>query len=193
MVVYPGDPEVNVDLVRSIADGDDADLSHLDLGAHTGTHVDAPRHFLAGAAGADALPLDVLIGAAWVADATGVSGDVDLAALDALDVPPGTERLLLRTRNSALWAREAFSPEFASVAPDAASALVERGIRLVGIDYLSVGDPETHRTLLGAGVVVVEGLDLRRAPIGACRLICLPLRLVGLDGAPARAVLEIGA
>jgi arylformamidase len=192
MVVYPGDPEVRVDLVRSLVRGDDADMSRLDLGAHTGTHVDAPRHFIVDAPGADALSVDVLIGPAWVCDATGVQGDVDLAALDALDVPPGTERVLFRTGNSWLWARQTFSPEFAAVAPDAAAALVERGVRLVGVDYLSVGSHETHRTLLGAGVVVVEGLDLRRAPTGPCRLICLPLRLVGADGAPARALLEIG-
>jgi arylformamidase len=191
MPVYPGDPEVRLSAARSIAGGDGFNVSRLDFGVHTGTHVDAPRHLFDAGDGADALALDALVGPAHVADATALGGDVDLAALDALAVPAGTERLLLHTRNSALWEREGFSAGAAVLAPDAARALVARGVRLVGIDYLSIGDAETHRTLLDAGVVIVEGLDLRRAPAGPARLICLPLRLVGADGAPARVVLEI--
>ncbi len=191
MPVYPGDPAPNVSLAMSIAGGDPANVTRLDFGLHTGTHIDAPRHFFDDGAGVEALPLDALIGPAHVADATGLDGDLDLAGLDALAVPPGTERLLLHTRNSDLWALEDFQAGFASVAPDAARALVERGVRLIGVDYLSVGGPETHRTLLGAGVVVVEGLDLRAAPPGAVRVMCLPMRIVGADGAPARVVLEL--
>lgn len=191
MPVYPGDPVPSVSLAMSIAAGDLANLTRLDFGLHTGTHIDAPRHFFDDGAGVDGLPLDALVGPAYVADATGLDGDLDLAALDALAVPPGTERLLLHTRNSDLWALEDFQAGFATVAPDAARALVERGVRLVGVDYLSVGGPETHRTLLGAGVVVVEGLDLRAAPGGAVRVMCLPMRIVGADGAPARVVLEL--
>lgn len=194
MVVYDGDPEVRVESVTAIARGDLANVSRMELGTHTGTHVDAPRHFVDGAAGADRLPLDALVGPAVVADAAGAPGDVDAGALAALEVPPGTERLLLRTRNGALWERGEFTRDYVGVAEDAAAALVAMGIRLLGIDYLSIApsrDPApTHRVLLEAGVVVVEGLDLRRAPPGRYDLVCLPLRLEGADGAPARALLR---
>ena len=194
MVVYDGDPEVRIERVMEIARGDLANLSRMELGTHTGTHVDAPLHFVDGGAGADRLPLDALVGPAIVADARGAPGDVDAAALAALGVPPGTERLLLRTRNGDLWDRGAFTRDFAGVADDAARELVAMGVRLLGIDYLSIApsaDPApTHRTLLEAGVVVVEGLDLRAAPGGAYELVCLPLRIEGADGAPARALLR---
>ena len=194
MVVYDGDPEVRIERVMEIARGDLANLSRMELGTHTGTHVDAPLHFVDGGAGADRLPLDALVGPAIVADARGAPGDIDAAALAALGVPPGTERLLLRTRNGDLWDRGAFTRDFAGLADDAARELVAMGVRLLGIDYLSIapsGDPApTHRTLLEAGVVVVEGLDLRAAPGGAYELVCLPLRIEGADGAPARALLR---
>jgi arylformamidase len=194
MVVYDGDPEVRVEGVTAIARGDLANVSRMELGTHTGTHVDAPRHFIDGAAGVDRLPLDALVGPAVVADASGAPGDIDAAALAALGVPAGTERLLLRTRNGPLWDRGTFTRDFAGVAADAARALVAMGVRLLGIDYLSIapsGDPApTHRALLEAGVVVVEGLDLREAPPGRYELVCLPLRLEGADGAPARALLR---
>jgi arylformamidase len=189
MVIYEGDPEVQVEEVLSIAAGHPANVSRLELGSHTGTHIDAPAHFLPGAAAVDDLPLEAMVGPAHVVDATGAPGDIDRAALDTLDLPEA-DRLLFRTRNSELWARPRFTPDFVTIAPDAARDMVGHGVRLVGVDYLSVGSPETHRILLGAGVVVLEGLDLRRAPIGPCRLICLPLRLAGLDGAPARVLLE---
>ena len=194
MVVYDGDPEVRIERVMEIARGDLANLSRMELGTHTGTHVDPPLHFVDGGAGADRLPLDVLVGPAVVADARGAPGDIDAAALAALGVPPGTERLLLRTRNGDLWDRGAFTRDYAGVADDAARELVAMGVRLLGIDYLSIApsaDPApTHRTLLQAGVVVVEGLDLRAAPAGTYELVCLPLRIEGADGAPARALLR---
>ena len=193
MIVYDGDPTVRVEPWAEIAAGDLANLSRMELGSHTGTHVDAPRHFIDGAAGADLLPLDALIGPAVVADASGAPGDIDAAALAALDLP-ATERLLLRTRNGALWERDAFSPDYVGIAEDAAGQIVAMGVRLVGIDYLSIapsGDPApTHRALLEAGVVVVEGLDLRAVPPGRYELVCLPLRIEGGDGAPARALLR---
>jgi arylformamidase len=192
MFVYPGDPEVRFELVRSMARGDDANVTRLDLGAHTGTHADAPGHVIQGGDGIDALALDALVGEAWVADATGLPGDLDAQGLAGLGIPEDVERLLLRTRNSELWARDRFEHDFVVVAPDGAEALVARGLRLVGIDYLSVGTLETHLALLGAGTAVVEGLDLRRAPSGPCHLICLPMRLEGVDGAPARVLLEVG-
>ena len=194
MVVYDGDPQVRIERVMEIARGDLANLSRMELGTHTGTHVDAPLHFVDGGAGADRLPLDALVGPAVVADARGAPGDIDAAALAALGVPPGTERLLLRTRNGDLWDRGAFTRDYAGVADDAARELVAMGVRLLGIDYLSIApsaDPApTHRRLLEAGVVVVEGLDLRPAPAGRYELVCLPLRIEGADGAPARALLR---
>jgi arylformamidase len=194
MIVYAGDPEVRIERVTDISRGDPANVSRMELGAHTGTHVDAPLHFLDGAPGVDRLALDALIGPAVVADARGARGDVDAAALAALDVPAGTERLLLRTRNEGLWDRDGFTRDYVGVTDDAARALVDMGVWLVGIDYLSIApasDPApTHTTLLGAGVVIVEGLDLREAPPGDYELVVLPLRLVGGDGAPARALLR---
>ncbi len=194
MIVYDGDPPVRIERVMEIARGDLANLSGMEMGAHTGTHVDAPLHFVEGGAGADRLPLDALIGPAVVADARAATSDVDAAALAALDIPPGTERLLLRTRNGDLWARDEFTRDYVGVADDAARELVAMGVRLLGIDYLSIApsaDPApTHRTLLEAGVVVVEGLDLREAPPGRYDLVCLPLRLEGADGSPARALLR---
>ena len=183
MVVYPGDPEVRLERVSSIADGATANISKLDLGVHTGTHVDAPVHFIEGAAGADALPLDVLIGPCEVVAVAAL----DESALDA--VPDGAERVLFKTSNSELWARDSFPETFERLNGAASRGLVDRGVRLVGVDYLSVGDEEAHQVLLGAGVVPVEGLDLRSVEPGRYELQCLPLRLVGSDGAPARAIL----
>ena len=178
MITYPGDPEVRLERVSSIADGDIANLSRLDLGVHSGTHVDAPLHFVDGGASVETLPLDVLVGPCVVVD-----------GLDAAAVRRGSERVLFKTPNSRLWERDEFSENFVALDGEAARALVSRGVRLVGIDYLSIGDEEAHRVLLGAGVVAIEGLDLRGVDPGAYRLVCLPLRIVGSDGAPARAVL----
>jgi arylformamidase len=186
MVVWAGDPEISFEQAASLEAGDPANLTRLDLGSHTGTHVDAPLHFLPGGVGVDRLPLDALIGPALVLDLTHVEDDVSAADLD---FPAGAERLLLKTPNSRLWARDEFESEHVTLAPDAARLLVERGVRLVGVDYLSVGSPETHRILLAAGVVPLEGLDLREVEPGEYRLVALPLRLEGVDGAPARVVL----
>jgi arylformamidase len=178
MVTYPGDPEVRLERVSSIAEGAVANLSRLDLGVHSGTHVDAPLHFLDGAAGVEALPLDVLVGPCVVVD-----------GLDVSAVPAGTERVLFKTENGRLWERDEFAEDFVSLDGAAARALVAAGVRLVGIDYLSIGDEEAHHVLLEASVVAVEGLDLRAAEPGEYRLVCAPLKLVGSDGAPARVLL----
>lgn len=183
MIIYPGDPEVRLERVKAIADGESANISKLDFGVHTGTHVDAPSHFIDGAAGAEALPLDAL------------NGPCEVVAMDSLDesavaaVPAGTERVLFKTPNSELWAQDSFPDEFERLDGAAATALVERGVRLVGVDFLSVGDEDAHHVLLAAGVVPVEGLDLRGVEPGSYELHCLPLLLVGSDGAPARAIL----
>ncbi len=190
MLHYAGNPPVHVTRVSSLEAGDPANVSELDMGAHSGTHVDAPDHFLAGGAGAEALPLEALIGPAEVVDATSATGVLDLVTLRDLELPPrGSERILFKTRNSQLWSREEFTRDFVRLDGEAAAYLVERGAKLLGIDYLSIGDAEAHRVLLSAGVVCVEGLDLRGIAPGSYELVCLPLKLVGSDGAPARAVL----
>jgi arylformamidase len=190
MPIYEGNPGVSLQRVLSILEGEVANVSRLDLGVHTGTHVDAPLHFIEGAPSAETLPLDPLVGPAFVADATAVDGPVDDAALEACGIPSGTERVLLKTRNGAHWERDEFTHDFVRLDGAGARWLVERGVNLVGIDYLSIGDEEAHRTLLGAGVVPLEGLDLRAVEPGGYELICLPLKLVGSDGAPARALLR---
>jgi arylformamidase len=188
MVGYEGDPEVRLERVHAIERGDVANNSRLDFGVHTGTHVDAPVHFIDGAPAADELPLERLLGPAQVVDATAVEDELDADALLALELPP-VERILFKTRNSRLWQLEEFTYDFVSLTGSGAELLVERGVLLVGLDYLSIGDADAHRVLLGAGVVAVEGLDLAHVDAGEYRLVCLPLRLVGSDGAPARAIL----
>jgi arylformamidase len=187
MVTYPGDPAVRLERVSSIAGGAVANLSRLDFGVHSGTHVDAPVHFVDGAPAAESLPLDVLIGAAQVVDATAVERQLDEPALAALD--PRGDRILFKTRNSELWSREEFADDFVSLTADGAAFLLARGVRLVGIDYLSIGDEAAHLALLRAGVVTIEGLDLRQVEPGDYQLVCAPLKLVGSDGAPARVLL----
>jgi arylformamidase len=194
MVHWPGDPPVRVARTRDLARGDDASVSELSLGAHTGTHVDAPAHFIAGAPGVDAIPVEALVGEARIVaiDALAAIGE---EALVAVDPRPG-ERLLLRTSNSErCWREPGFVADFVHLSAAAARLLAARAVRTVGIDYLSVGGGgeegrEVHRILLGAGICVVEGLDLSRAPPGRCELLCLPLRIRGGDGAPARALVR---
>jgi arylformamidase len=179
MITYPCDPEVRLERVSSIADGDVVNLSRLDLGVHSGTHVDAPLHFLDGGPSVETLPLDVLVGPCVVVD-----------GLDVAAVPEGAERVLFKTSNSRLWERDEFSEEFVALDGAGAGALVERGVRLVGIDYLSIGDAGAHNVFLGNGVVPLEGVDLRRVEPGRYRIYCLPLRLVGSDGVAARVLFE---
>ena len=194
-VVYPGNPAISITAQQAISQGAGANVSRLDMGSHSGTHVDAPKHFFDDGAGVDALPLDVLMGPARLiafADTVKSIGESDLRAHDLM----GVTRLLMRTRNSAWLASGAteFHPDYTYLAPDGAAYLVGLGVKLVGVDYLSVeqfhsGHHRTHRTLLSANVVIVEGLVLVEPPPGDYEFSCLPLRLAGLDGAPARAVL----
>jgi arylformamidase len=193
MPVWSGDPAVVIERVKSMADGAHDNVSRIDFGVHTGTHVDAPVHFIADGAAVDRVPLDALVGPAWVADATSVHRHLDGEALASLAIADGAERVIFKTTNSELWVSERFETEFLGVTEDGARWLVDRGVRLVGIDYLSIapyGDSvPTHRALLGAGVAILEGTDLRGVEPGAYELICAPLRIVGADGAPARALL----
>jgi arylformamidase len=192
--VYPGDTELTIRRDTSLAAGDLANLSSITCTLHCGTHLDAPVHFLDGAAGVEAVSLETLIGPAWVADATNVAGHIDAAALEGVDIPDGATRVLFKTSNSALWEAPTFVEDYVAVTPDAAAELVQRGIRLVGVDYLSIapfGDPApTHEVLLRADVVIVEALDLRAAGPGWWTLLCLPLLIPGADGAPVRALLS---
>jgi arylformamidase len=188
MPIYEGNPGVELERASSIAEGDPANLSRLCLGVHTGTHVDAPLHFIDGAPGAEGIPLEALVGPAVVVDATGVEA-LGEAELTKIGIPAGAERVLLKTRNSELWNRSEFTRDFLRLDGSGARFVVAHGIRTIGTDYLSIGDREAHRELLGAGVVPVEGLDLRKIEPGDYTFICLPLDLVGSDGAPARAIL----
>lgn len=192
---WPGSPPVEFTRRRDMARGDPVNDGALSFGVHTGTHVDAPVHFLANGTDVTQLALDALLGPAVVAALPGVDA-VSARDLEALDLPADTQRLLLRTRNSEGWRRgdREFRPDFVALTADAARWVAARGIRLIGVDYLSVqifhGDPQTHIALLQAGVVIVEGLNLAEVAPGSYELICLPLKLAGADGAPARAVLR---
>jgi arylformamidase len=194
LMVYPDDPDIRIEPHSRIDDGDDANVTRLALGSHTGTHVDAARHFFPDGQAVDELPLDRLIGIAHVVhidhDVTRIGAD-ELRAAGVRDM----KRVLLQTRNSELLGRSEFQEDFAYLTESGASYLVESGVELVGMDYLSVEafdaeEPVAHRTLLGREVVIVEGLDLRSVAAGRYELMCLPLRLAGLDGAPVRAVLR---
>ena len=195
-LVYPGNPAISISPQQAISQGAGANVSRVDFGSHSGTHVDAPKHFFDDGAGVDALSLDVLVGPARLlafADAVMSIGEAELAAHDLT----GVTRVLLKTRNSAWLASGSaeFHPDYTYVAPDGAAYLASLGVRLVGVDYLSVeqfhsGHHRTHRTLLERGIVIVEGLVLREPPAGSYELVCLPIKLAGLDGAPARAILR---
>lgn len=191
--VYEGDPEVSIEPWLSIVRGAPVNVSRLTMGSHTGTHVDAPAHLREGAPGVDQLPLDVLIGPARVVD-LGVSTSIDGASLRGVDLP-SHRRLLFKTRPHQR-AREEISPgEFAGLTQDAARLFVQAGVRLVGVDALSIDSPESsslpvHHLLLEAGVIILEGLDLSAVPPGDYELLCLPLKIQSGDGAPARVVLR---
>ena len=194
-LVYPGNPPISITPVQSIAAGGTANVSRIDLGSHTGTHVDAPLHFMDGGAGVDELPLDVLIGPARLISVPDDAMSVGEAELRKHDLR-GVTRLLIRTRNSAWLASgdPEFHKDYTYIAPDGAEYLASLDVKLVGVDYLSVeqfhsAEHRTHRTLLDNGVVIVEGMVLSEPPPGDYDLYCLPLLLAGLDGAPARAVL----
>jgi len=192
MHVYPGDPTIETARVRAIARGDIANVTHIALGVHTGTHVDAPAHFIEGAPTLERIPLDRFVGEASVLDLRGRPA-IDAAALASCEIHPG-DIVLCKTDNSALWEREGFQEGFTYLTLDAAQYLVEREIKTVGIDYLSIerfGSTtfEVHKTLLGNAIPIIEGLDLSGVDAGPYFLVCLPLRLENVDGSPARAVL----
>jgi arylformamidase len=195
MVVWPGQPAVETRYLSQLSEGDRSTVTHLSLSAHTGTHMDAPRHFVPGQEGIDELDLNTLVGPAVVVDAPDAN-ELSAEAFDALDIPDGTERLLVRTSNSQLWddpAHDAFYEDYVAVTQSGAQWLVDHDVKLIGVDYLSVAPYNDlvvpHQILLGAKVVIVEGLNLAKTIPGLYELVCLPLKLAGSDGSPARAIL----
>jgi arylformamidase len=194
MVHWPGNPPVRIERQMDIDRGDLANVSVLSMGSHTGTHMDAPLHFIAGGKGLDEMDLGATLGRARVVEIhNGVSIRAD--ELGDKEIEPG-DRILFKTRNSdGAWSRSRFVEEFVYLSQGAARFLAERGVRTVGVDYLSVGGferdaVETHQALLGAGIWIIEGLDLSLVGPGRYDLICLPLKVLHSDGAPARAILR---
>ncbi len=195
MPVWPGDPTLTLEQVESMDAGAHVNVSRLECSVHTGTHVDAPHHFLNDGRTVESLPLDILTGPAQVVQLPHSADLVTAPILQAASILADTTRLLLKTRNSDIWERgeKLFQEDFVAIAPDGAEWLVARGIRLIGVDYLSVApfndsDP-THHILLMKGIVILEGVDLSAVQPGVYDLFCLPLKLVGSDGAPARVIL----
>jgi arylformamidase len=193
MLHWPGDGAVRVTRTQSIADGAQANLSRIEMSAHTGTHMDAPLHFIADGDSIETMPLATTMGPARVIEIE------DREAVRAEELAghglAAGERILLKTRNSSTaWAEEPFREDFVHIEPEAAELIAAAGVRLVGVDYLSVGGMEsgrqTHQALLGAGVWIIEGLYLSGVGPGDYELLCLPLRLMGAEGAPARALLR---
>jgi arylformamidase len=194
MPTYPGDPSVSIEPVLQIAEGYAANVSRLSFGDHSGTHLDPPVHFVPGGKTVDQLDLNVLYGPTRVVDLTDVEQAITADDLERAKLPKRAVRILVKTRNSDLWDRSGFQKDFVAFAWDAAQWIVDHGIKLVGIDYLSaesfgVSEPKTHLILLGAGIIIVEGLDLRNIAPGNYTLACLPLKIKNGDGGPARAVL----
>ncbi len=195
MVVWPGDPPVVLERVSSMDAGAHDNVSRLACGVHTGTHVDAPNHFLNDDRTVDKLSLDVLIGPVQVIQVPDEVGLITAALLEKAAIQPGTLRLLCKTRNSRRWEKseKEFDPGYVGLSLDAAEWLVRAGVKLVGIDYLSIAPYKqsipAHQALLKPGIVILEGLDLGTVSPGNYTLYCLPLKLVGSDGAPARVIL----
>ena len=195
MPVWPGDPSVDLKLVSKISDGANANVSHIKMGVHTGTHVDAPFHFLDNGKTIEEIPLSILVGRAYVLHLPNSVRMITAEILQNANIPPRTRRVLMRTRNSILWGKKnlSFQEDFVAIDEDASEYLVNRGVKLVGVDYLSVApfknSGPTHRIFLSAGVVIVEGLDLSKVSQGRYNFHCLPLKLAGSDGAPARVIL----
>jgi arylformamidase len=193
--VWPGDPPVVLERYRQQTEGDASNDSRLACSVHCGTHIDAPAHFIENGATVEQLPLDSLVGSATVVEFSGID-KITPHLLETRQIDTQIERLLIKTKNSKLWSdpEHGFFPEFVALSAESARWIVNRGIKLVGIDYLSIqmfndAEPLTHRILLEAGVIILEGLNLQDITAGTYRLICLPLKLAGSDGAPARAIL----
>jgi len=197
MIHWPGDPPVSIKRVKDTEQGDTANLSVISMGAHSGTHVDAPIHFVKQGQGIDSIPIDNLVGRARVIEIRDPES-IKTEELVRHRIRRG-ERILFKTENSShVWQKDEFVEDFVFISDAAADFLVDRGVRLVGVDYLSVGSFKhgggyVHRTLLSGGIWIIEGLNLSNVTPGDYDLICLPLRIVAGDGAPARAILKPAA
>ncbi|HAH87687.1 MAG: cyclase family protein [Armatimonadota bacterium] len=192
MPVYPGDPHPSITPESRISNKESSNISLICISTHTGTHIDPPYHMIEDGGRLDTVPLENLTGPCIVCQM--LHDEISAADLEDAEIPAGTERILFKTKNSDFWAENRFREDYTSLKPDAAEWLVAKGVKLVGIDYLSVekmhsGTHPVHMRLLGAGVTVVEGLDLRDVPSGIYTLVCLPLKIIGGDGGPARAIL----
>ncbi|MEN8242573.1 MAG: cyclase family protein [Chloroflexota bacterium] len=195
LVVWPDDSPVELSRVSSISSGDQANVTEVKMSVHTGTHIDAPCHFIDGADSVDSIPIELLTGRAYVLHVDDGEDLITKELLENSHIPPRTKRVLFRTRNSNHWngPHTTFDRDYVAVDPEAAAYLIQRGVKLIGVDYLSVAQftdtAPTHLTLLEAGIVVVEGLNLGEVSQGRYTLYCLPLKIAGADGAPARAIL----
>lgn len=193
--VWPGDPPVTLEQIESIETGAIANVTRLTASVHSGTHVDAPHHFLNDGRTVEQLPLEILTGPCYVVQLPDGVEAITAEALESMSLPHGMTRILFGTRNSRRWAQGdvSFHEDFVAVTSDGANWLVEHGLQLAGIDYLSIApyadSVPTHEILLRAGVIVLEGLDLSAVPRGFYELYCLPLKLLGAEGALARAIL----
>jgi arylformamidase len=193
--VWEGDPRIKLERVSKIEEGSESNVTDLKMRVHSSTHIDAPLHFIEGGKTVDQLSLETLVGPVQVVEIPEDCELITAKTIQSVRFLPGIERILFKTRNSRLWVEKGaeFQKNFVALDAETAQILVDKGYRLVGIDYLSVapfyGGVLTHRTLLGAGVIVLEGLDLSGVPGGLYTLYCLPLKILGSDGAPARVIL----
>ncbi|PIY82415.1 MAG: arylformamidase [Candidatus Omnitrophica bacterium CG_4_10_14_0_2_um_filter_44_9] len=193
MVHWPGDPAVNISRRQDMDKGDSDNVSLISMGSHTGTHMDAPRHFFVRGKGLDKMPLSAVIGPARVLAIINTRC-ITVPELKRHRIKFG-ERILFKTRNSSFWKTNVFQKEFVYVTQEAAEYLSDVGVAVVGVDYLSVGGykkdgAKTHKTILGGGIWIIEGLNLYGIKPGDYDLICLPIKIFNLDGAPARAIIR---
>lgn len=195
MPVWPGDDKVELIRMAKIEDGANANVSFLSMSVHTGTHVDAPYHFLTEGSKVDEMPLDMLVGPVQVVEIAENAKVIDAEVLSSVKFFPNVERIIFKTMNSRYWgsADDSFQTQFVGITQDGAEVLVKKGFKLVGIDYLSIAPYKmsrpTHEVLLKSEMVIIEGLDLREVDAGLFTLFCLPLKLENADGAPARVIL----
>ncbi len=194
--VWPGDPQILIERVRKIEEGANSNVSRLQLNVHAGTHIDAPIHFINDSLiGVDKIPVSKLIGHCFVVEIPEEVEQITAEVLKDSYIPQSTSKVLFKTKNSHYWKNRdtEFHPEFVGISEDGAKYLVDLGVELVGIDYLSIApykqSKPTHEEFLNAGVIIIEGLDLSQVYGGYYSMFCLPLKLAGADGAPARVIL----
>lgn len=194
--IWPGSPDIIFERNLDLESGDIANDTTINFSVHTGTHIDAPLHFINHGRSVDQVSLDILIGPAYIVEIPNHINAITPQILESLDLPTGIKRLLLKTRNSLLWESnyKEFDQNFVAITSAAAQWVVDHNIQVIGIDYLSIqryhDGPETHHILLGADIVIIEGLNLNKVTPGLYNLICLPLKLKGIEGAPARAIIS---